>query len=96
MHNWMRGITEPTKRKQAEIIEKLKLNPDAFAEPRTDGIPTYTVEQVSKLMHLGANTVRKGLQQGVFPWGYAIKSDTSWSYFINARRFIEIERMTEK
>lgn len=34
----------------------------------------------------------KGLQQGVFPWGYAVHtSDNRWSYFINAKRFAEVE-----
>ncbi len=33
-----------------------------------------------------------GVQQGVFPWGYAIHtSEHRWSYFINAKRFAEIE-----
>ena len=37
-------------------------------------------------------TVRKGLRQGVFPWGYAIKtSENHWVYFINAKKFAEIE-----
>ena len=41
---------------------------------------------------LNAETVRKGLQQGVFPWGYAVHtSDNRWSYFINAKRFAEVE-----
>lgn len=32
------------------------------------------------------------MQQGVFPWGYGIKtSEHRWSYFINKRRFEEIE-----
>lgn len=30
--------------------------------------------------------------EGVFPWGYAIHtSDNRWVYFINAKRFAEIE-----
>lgn len=35
---------------------------------------------------------RKGLKQGIFPWGYAIHtSENHWVYFINANRFAEIE-----
>ena len=50
---------------------------------------------VAKLMHMNHNTVRKGLQQGVFPWGYAIKtSENRWCYFINAVSFQEIEHIT--
>ena len=57
-----------------------------------DGIPTLTVHEVAKLMHKHTNTIALGLQQGVFPWGYAIHtSEHRWSYFINAKRFAEIE-----
>ena len=64
-----------------------------------DGIPTLTIHQVAMLpeeaavfLGMDKGTVRKGLQQGVFPWGYAVKtSENRWAYFINARRFAEIE-----
>ena len=47
---------------------------------------------VGKLMGMNHVTVEKGLIQGVFPWGYAIKtSENRHRYFINARRFAEIE-----
>jgi hypothetical protein len=49
-------------------------------------------EDAAKLMGVAKRTIRLGLQQGVFPWGYAVKtSETQWTYFINARRFAEIE-----
>lgn len=32
--------------------------------------------------------VRRGLQDGVFPWGYAVKLD-HWSYFISSVKFTE-------
>ena len=55
-------------------------------------IPKMDVMRAAELMQMNANTVRKGLQQGVFPWGYGIHtSDNRWVYFINARRFAEIE-----
>ena len=80
----------------------LDLTPDYFEQEETtvtfkpskceDGIPTLTVHEVAKLMHKHTNTIALGLQQGVFPWGYAIHtSEHRWSYFINAKRFAEIE-----
>lgn len=38
---------------------------------------------------LGASEtfVRRGLQQGRFPWGYAVKQRRRWSYFISEERF---------
>lgn len=50
------------------------------------------VSRAAKILGMNHETVRKGLQQGVFPWGYAIHTtDKRWSYFINARKFAEIE-----
>ena len=55
-------------------------------------IQRLPVEQAAKLMGMNHMTVRKGLKQGRFPWGYAIKtSENHWAYFINARKFAEIE-----
>ena len=38
---------------------------------------------------LGASEafVRRGLQQGRFPWGYAVRGNRRWSYFISEERF---------
>ena len=45
-------------------------------------------------MGVSKETVRKGLQDERFPWGYAIQtSEDKWTYFINARKFAEIERI---
>ena len=44
--------------------------------------------QVSKLLGKSYNWVTKGLQDGVFPWGYAVKLK-KWSYYINPEKFEE-------
>ena len=95
-------MTTPSEQVQSDIAVSLGLNPDYFEQEETpvtfkpskceDGIPTLTVHEVAKLMHKHTNTIALGLQQGVFPWGYAIHtSEHRWSYFINAKRFAEIE-----
>ena len=48
-----------------------------------------TCEEVARLMGKGKNFVRKGLQDGVFPWGYAVKTSSKWTYFISAKKFTE-------
>lgn len=61
-------------------------------ERREGIIPRMEINTAAKLLQMNHVTVRKGLQQGVFPWGYAIRtSDNRWVYFINAKRFCEIE-----
>lgn len=99
---YLNDKTTPSEQVQSDIAVSLGLNPDYFEQEETpvtfkpskceDGIPTLTVHEVAKLMHKHTNTIALGLQQGVFPWGYAIHtSEHRWSYFINAKRFAEIE-----
>ena len=73
-----------------------KADDQVFVLPTSDirdkVIPKLEVEKAAELLQMNHVTVRKGLQQGVFPWGYAIHtSPNRWVYFINAKRFAEIE-----
>lgn len=101
---YLSGKQIPSEDVQRDIAVSLGIDPDYFTredptvvvmpkEALADGkIKKLLPEDVAVLMGLGKETVRLGLQQGVFPWGYAIKtSEHRWSYFINAKRFAEIE-----
>lgn len=101
---YLSGKQIPSEDVQSDIAVSLGLDQDYFKkddsqtvvlptkEVRNGVIPRLDVEKAAKLLQMGHNTVRKGLQQGVFPWGYAIKtSENRWCYFINAKRFAEIE-----
>lgn len=48
-----------------------------------------TVEEAAKLMEASPQFVRIGLQQGLFPWGYAVKMSSEYTYFISASKFTE-------
>ena len=54
-------------------------------------IETLTVEEAARLMGKPEQFVRIGLQRGAFPWGYAVKEQKNFSYWINARKFRETE-----
>lgn len=99
---YLSGKNTPSADKQRDIATALGLNADYFEQsddtqmPRMiaggNGIQTMIPADAAKLMHLDVATVRRGLQQGVFPWGYGIHmASGKWVYFINARRFAEIE-----
>ena len=99
---YLNDKTVPSEKVQSDIAVSLGLASDYFEQNseqvllnvkgNTDSIKTLDVTEVAKIMHMNHNTIRKGLQQGVFPWGYAIHtSENRWTYFINARRFAEIE-----
>lgn len=92
----------PSEEQQRDIAVALGLEEDYFkpddrkpALPSQKGkeciIPRLSVMDAARMMGINHQTVRKGLQQGVFPWGYGIKTSEHWVYFINAKRFSEIE-----
>lgn len=97
------GKNVPTKARQTEIAEALGLESDYFerevvgvaaptAKKNNGVIPRLLPAEAAKLMGLAERTVTAGLRDGVFPWGYAIHgTGDKWIYFINAKRFAEIE-----
>lgn len=104
---YLSGKQIPSEEVQRDIAVSLGLSEDYFSkadkhtvvlpkkEVRNGTIPRLGVDKVAKLLHMTPQTIRMGLQQGVFPWGYAIKtSENHWCYFINAKRFSEIEQIT--
>lgn len=100
---YLSGKQVPSEKSQSDIAVSLGLDPDYFKNeentvsfriPREGVIRRLDVVKAAQLMGMNHDTVRKGLQQGVFPWGYAIHtSQNRWVYFINAKRFAEIERI---
>ena len=98
---YLNDKTTPSEKVQSDIAVSLGLAPNYFEQNdakavvqkvKNGTIPELDVKIAAKLLGMNHNTVRKGLQQGVFPWGYAIKtSENRWCYFINAKRFADIE-----
>lgn len=99
---YLNDKTVPSEKVQSDIAVSLGLAPDYFEQEEAavvvmpkgaeDKIKKMLPEEAAVFLGMDKGTVRKGLQQGVFPWGYAIKtSENRWAYFINARRFAEIE-----
>ena len=56
-----------------------------------DKIEFIGISDASRITGLPEQTIRVGLQQGVFPWGYAIKRKSTWSYYINKAKLIAQE-----
>lgn len=100
---YLSDINVPTEERQKHIAVSLGLAPDYFSKENkqvvafskqvlNEGIQRLDVMVAAKILGMTHTTVRKGLQQGVFPWGYAIKTSANrWTYFINAKRFAQIE-----
>ena len=99
---YLSGKNEPTAERKIVIAEAIGCQVSDLDATETTSFPVDTdskmkrlsVDQAAKLLGMNHETVRKGLRQGVFPWGYAIHtSECRWSYFINAKKFAEIEGM---
>ena len=91
---WLNSDVEPSRERQEQIARSLGLEADYFgalvqrpSEPKT----SFTPLEASKLMGVGVQFIYNGLQQRVFPWGYAVNRDGNWSYWINKKKFYEIE-----
>lgn len=99
---YLSGKNIPTEQKQSDIAVSLGLAPDYFSgkdealivtshltNKNFNVIPRIHPEDAAKLMRLDKQTVRDGLEQGEFEWGYAIKrrSSSKNTYFINANVF---------
>lgn len=103
---YLSGKQIPSEKAQSDIAVSLGLDPDYFTaedkpaviakEALTEGrIRRMLPEEAASYLGMSKETVRQGLQQGVFPWGYAVKtSEHRWAYFINANRFATIEGIT--
>lgn len=106
LSQYLSGKIEPLEKRKKEIAKAIGFNEDYFLESedtvaqqlkRMNKKNAVVVERLdvttaAGLLKVGHETLRQGLRQGVFPWGYAVHtSENCWTYFINARKFAEIE-----
>lgn len=54
-------------------------------------IDRLDVAEAARMMGVTEQFVRLGLQQNRFPWGYAVFMGSHYSYWINRKRFEEVE-----
>ena len=47
------------------------------------------VKEAARLMGVSEEFIRAGIRQQVFPWGYAVRVNSRFSYWINRRMFLE-------
>lgn len=96
---YLSGKQIPSEKAQSDIAVSLGLAPDYFTAeeqtlallPKNDDV-RMTIKEAAALMHVHYSKISRGLQQGVFPWGYGVQNaDGSWWYFINRKRFMRYE-----
>lgn len=89
---YLSGKNEPTDKRKKVIAEALNLPADYFQreevkETITDETPNLPVATAARLMGKTREFIYQGLRDGVFPWGYAVKMGTKWSYYISPVAF---------
>lgn len=90
---YLAGKNEPYDGRKKDIAKSLGLDENYFMvrlpEARTtDARINLPVSVAAKLMGKSIKWVTQGLQDKVFPWGYAVKLN-QWSYFISSVKFEE-------
>lgn len=94
---YLSGKNEPKIKTVTTIASALNVSADwltgAIDEPSTEisgHLNNLKVEQAAKLMGVGKQMVRVGLQNGTFPFGYAVKMPSGkFRYYISPKKFAE-------
>ena len=96
---YLSGKNEPSEKRKRQMARALGVQENYFIEfpPVTeitsDPLVNLPIPLVAKIMRKSKGWVEEGLQQGCFPWGYAVKMK-KWSYWINGKKFFEHEGLT--
>lgn len=102
---YLSGINRPCGARASKLADVLGCTViDLFSDAEPAASPTccqpgravnvwnpqvLTTQQAAKLMHKSVKFVQQGLRDGVFPFGYAVKTSDQWSYFISVAKFTE-------
>lgn len=49
-----------------------------------------SIKEAAALMNVSEQFIRVGMQQNKFPWGFAIKMSSKWTYYISPVKFAEV------
>lgn len=97
---YLSGKVVPTEERQINIAIELGLPGDYFGTKNSFldfsnvKIQKLDVKEVARIMGHSQETVRQGIQQHIYPWAYGVlQKSGEWTYFINAKKFAEIERV---
>ena len=48
-----------------------------------------SIGEAAELMQVSQQFIRVGLQTGILPFGYAVKTSSKWTYYISPAKFTE-------
>lgn len=96
---YLSGKNEPKAERKKVIAVGLGLPADYFEEaqekiPYCDKFKNLPVEVAAKLMGKSKGFIYDSLKSGRVKWGYGVKREKKWSYYISPRRFFEENRIS--
>lgn len=104
--NYVNDYTTPSREYRARIATALGKPEDYFEADAGDEasaelerirkqlVPRLSLMEAAKMLQISVPTLCRGLQDNVFPWGYAIKGrGDHYVYVINARKFAQAEML---
>ena len=100
LSQYRNGKHEPDNIKKIKIAKALGLESGYFLKETAPDksrnlIKKLLVDEAARLMGVSSGTVKEGLKDKRFPWGYAIHtSENHWTFWINAKKFAKIEGIT--
>lgn len=74
---------------QSELVHRIGYKKTKEGSVHMEPLEQITVVEAAKVMGRNPEFVRCGLQQGVFPFGFAVKMEKKWSYIIYKKKFLE-------
>ena len=91
---YLSGKNEPAEKRKTAMAVALGVDADYFKQAAVKAdmaadAAVLDVKTVAKLMGKSKEFVYQGLRDGVFPWGYAVKIGSHWSYYISPAKFTE-------
>ena len=93
---YLSGKNTPKSKTITLIADALKVSEDWLSgqieevETGTSNVINLPIEKAAKLMGVGKQFIRVGLQDGIFPFGYAVKiSGNRFTYYISPKKFTE-------
>ena len=89
---YLSGIHEPNDKRKRQIAVALGEDENFFQHSEVRQSTSVKGNNMSprtaaRLMGKSLRFVYQGLQDGIFPWGYGVKLDSEWSYYISPVMF---------
>jgi transcriptional regulator with XRE-family HTH domain len=93
---YLSGKNEPKSKAVEKIAEAMQINTAWFTGQEQSNLNSskqiekcISIEKAAELLGKSKQFIRHGLQDRIFPFGYAVKLSSRWTYHISPKQFYE-------